>query len=324
VLIAAAEGLVPSHLPDPARGPARDPDPGQGRAPEAGFLAAGRAGYVVEALGYLGGMLAAGAGFIAVDELWPDIPTGAEIAFAAAGVVLLVLAGGLVQVSADPALARLRSVLWALSIGCLVALLALLTGRVWELEPRPSALLTSIVAAGGAGVLWWRSRTPIQHLVLFTALAVAAGTAGAWAASALGAGQTNGAAGYAVWVFSAVWAVLALRSVVRPVLPGQVAAAIGVLIGVQFTMDHLAGNLLAVLTVAVMMTAGVLVRQVWLLGVGALGVLIVVPQVASRYLPASVAAPLAVFVVGVLLLAVAVWLSRGRRLSPGRPPVPGS
>jgi hypothetical protein len=282
-----------------------------------GFLAPGRGGYVVEALGYLGGTLAAVAGFIAVNQLWPDIPTGAEIAFAAVGAVLLVVAGGLVQAEADPALARLRSVLWALSVGCVVAVLALLTGRVWDLSPNPAALLTAGVAALCAGVLWRLSPTPIQHLVLFAALAVSAGTAASWAADGLGAGQTAGAAGYVVWLFSAVWAVLALRAIVTPVVPGEVAAAAGMLIGSQFTMDHLAGNLLALLTVAALMAAGVLRREVWLLGLGALGVLITVPQVASRYLPASVAAPLAVFVVGVLLLAVAVWMARGRRFRAG-------
>ena len=44
---------------------------------------------VVEALGYLGGVIAIVAGVVAVDQLWPGIPTGAELAFAAAGTVAL-------------------------------------------------------------------------------------------------------------------------------------------------------------------------------------------------------------------------------------------
>ena len=50
---------------------------------------------------------------------------------------------------------------------------------------------------------------------------------------------------------------------------------------------------------------------------GARGVLQVVPQTASRYLPQSVAAPLAVFCVGVALLGVALWLARARRRAQG-------
>jgi hypothetical protein len=56
-----------------------------------------RAPLIVEALGYLGGILAVIAGFVAVGQLWPDIPTGAQLAFAAAGAVLLAAAGAVVH-----------------------------------------------------------------------------------------------------------------------------------------------------------------------------------------------------------------------------------
>jgi hypothetical protein len=42
-------------------------------------------------------------------------------------------------------------------------------------------------------------------------------------------------------------------------------------------------------------------------------VVVFVPQTAARYLPQSVAAPLAVFTVGLVLLGVALWLARARR-----------
>jgi uncharacterized membrane protein len=54
-------------------------------------------------------------------------------------------------------------------------------------------------------------------------------------------------------------------------------------------------------------------RRVWVLALGALDVLLVVPQAASRYLPQSVAAPLAVFCAGLALLGVALWLARAHR-----------
>jgi len=53
----------------------------------------GRIGFVVEALGYLGATLAAVAGFLALQELWPDPPAWAELGFAAVGVVVLLGAG---------------------------------------------------------------------------------------------------------------------------------------------------------------------------------------------------------------------------------------
>ena len=43
-----------------------------------------------------------------------------------------------------------------------------------------------------------------------------------------------------------------------------------------------------------------------------MGVLLVVPQTANRYLPASAAAPVAIFAVGAVMLGSAVWLARRR------------
>jgi hypothetical protein len=70
---------------------------------------------------------------------------------------------------------------------------------------------------------------------------------------------------------------------------------------------------LALLTVAGLLTAGVVARRVLLIGIGATGTLYVIPAVAARYLPGSLAAPLAVAMVGLVLLGVAMWLTRHRR-----------
>ena len=274
-----------------------------------GFLATGRTGYVVEALGYLGGTLAAVAGFIAVNQLWPDIPIAAELLFAAAGALLLLGAGALVQAGADPALWRLRSLLWALSTGCLVAAAVLLVGRVWDAEPITTALVASSLAALYASWLWRQAPTPLQHLVLFAAVATAVATA----AGRLDTDLLPWSAGLALWLVSAAWAALTTRALIRPVLTGRLAAAIGLLVGAQLTMEYAAGMVLAMGTVAALLGAGVVLRQVWLLGLGAFGVVQVVPQVASSYLPESVAAPLAVLAVGVVLLLAAAWLSRTQR-----------
>jgi hypothetical protein len=50
-----------------------------------------------------------------------------------------------------------------------------------------------------------------------------------------------------------------------------------------------------------------------LIAIGAAGTLYVIPAVAARYLPGSLAAPLAVAMVGLVLLGVAMWLARHRR-----------
>jgi hypothetical protein len=122
---------------------------------------------VVEALGYLGGALAFVAGFITLRRLWPDIPTGVELAFAAAATVLLFGAGAAIGATGDAALGRLRSVLWALSTGCLAALVGLLAAEVWDFSPISTTLLAAMAATLCAVGLWLRSRAPLQHLVMF-------------------------------------------------------------------------------------------------------------------------------------------------------------
>jgi hypothetical protein len=64
--------------------------------------------------------------------------------------------------------------------------------------------------------------------------------------------------------------------------------------------------------------AGVALRRVWLLVLGALGVIQVVPVTAVRYLPPSVGAPLALLTVGLVLIGAALWLARWWK-RPGSP-----
>jgi hypothetical protein len=272
-------------------------------------LAAGRAGYVVEALGYVGGVLAVVAGFFAVGALWPGVPTAGQVAFAAAGAVLLVVAGAMVPTGDDPALGRLRAVLWALSTGCVAACTTLLGADVAELSSLTVTLLAGAVTAAWATFLWRRRPAPLQHFVAFAALAVTVGAA----VGRLAPDLLPESAGLAVWAFSLAWWALARRSADRSWAAGEPAGAIGALAGATLLMGSPAGDLLAVVTVAGLLTAGVALRRLWLVALGALGVLTVVPQTAASYLPESVAAPLSVFAIGVVMLGVAVRLARTAR-----------
>ena len=273
-----------------------------------------RAPLVVEALGYLGGLLAIVAGFIAVDQLWPDIPTSAELAFAGAGTVALGGAAAMMRTGGAPALGRLRSVLWLFSTACLVAFMGVLAAQVWDFSPAGTALVAAGVATPYAALLWWRTRAPLQHLATF---AGAATVAGAGIAS-IAPGLSAWAPGLAIWVLSLAWGVVAYLGYLAPRNTGYLAAGIGLVVGAQMTMQEAAGHVLAVATVLGLLAAGVALRRVWVLALGAIGVLAVVPQTASRYLPQSVAAPLAVFCVGLALLGVALWLARNRRTPKAR------
>jgi hypothetical protein len=269
----------------------------------------GRAPLVVEAMGYLGGALAVVAGFIAVGQLWPDIPTGVQLAFAAVAAVLLGVAGALLHQRGDPAFGRLRAVLWLMSTASLAAFVGLLAAQVWHFGNLSTVLVAAAVTAGYAAALWWWARTPLQHLAMFAGVAVTVGTG----VARVDADMPLWASGLAVWLLSALWVFAVYRGFLPPRGVGYLAAAAGLLVGARLTMDAAAGHLLALATVGALLAAGVMLRNVWLLAVGAVGIIQVVPATAVRYLPENLGAPLAIFVTGVVLLGVALWLARWSR-----------
>jgi len=213
-----------------------------------------------------------------------------------------------VRATSDPALRRLRSVLWLLSTVSLAAFTGTLADQVWGFGPASTTLVTAAVSAAYGAALWRRTRAVLQHLAVFASLAVLAGTVVARLDPGLGAWGP----GLAIWAMSVLWGVAVMRGYLPPGATGYFAAGIGVLAGAQLTMQVAAGYALALATVAGLLVAGVLLRQAWLVVLGALGVLLVTPQITTRYLPMSAATPVAIFVVGVVLLGSAVWLARRR------------
>ena len=268
-----------------------------------------RAALLAEVIGYAGGALVIVAGLYLAGELWRNIPTGAALALAAVACAALGAAGVALRTPGSPPARRLRSVLWLLSTASLAAFMGILGNQVWQLSPAG----TTMAAAAAAGVYgaaqWWRTRAALQHLAVFASAAVLVGTA----VAQLGLG--NWALGLGIWTLSALWGGAVIRGYLLPRGAGYFAAGFGLLVGIQFAMDVPAGHLLALATVAGLLAGGVLLREVWLAGLGAVGVLLVVPQTAERYLPESAAAPLAVFVTGVVLVGSAIWLAKRRARS---------
>ena len=263
---------------------------------------------MAEALGYAGGVLAIAAGIYLAGELWPGLSTGAVLAFAAVACVILGAGGAAVRSTGDAALRRLRSVLWLLSTVSLAAFTGTLADQVWRFGPDGIVLATAAASAVYGAALWWRTRAALQHLAVFASLAVLAGTI----VNQLDPGLGAWGPGLGIWGLSALWGAAVQRGYLPPGVTGYIAAGIGLLAGAQLSMQVAAGYALAVVTVAGLLAAGVLLRQAWLVALGAFGVLLVTPQITTRYLPMSAAAPLAIFVVGVVLVGAAVWLARHR------------
>ena len=268
-----------------------------------------RLAYTIEALGYLGATLTAIAGFITVGELWSDMPVAVQLGLAAAGAVTLAVAGVVVPAARSGAFDRLRSVLRLLSTACVAAFAGLLGAQVLHLADEDTFLLAAAVTAIVACGWWFLDKVTLQHIAMFAALTL---TVVAIVLATI-PDVHSWWIGMTLWACSAAWALLALRGLVPPRRTGLVVAVMGLVAATPVMARFALGTLLALGTVVALLATGVLVRQAWLLAAGALDTLLTVPQAAEQYLPESLAAPLAVFLVGVVLVGVAVWLARGVR-----------
>ena len=175
--IEAAEAAW-AHIPATAPGlPAEPRPPGEEPAASQAPPPVSRGPRAAEALGYAGGVLAMVAGFLMVRELWPGIPTGAELAFAAVACVALGAVGAALHATGDPAFRRLRSVLWLMSTASLAAFTGVLAYQVWKFSPVSTSLVTAAAATPYGAALWLHTRAALQHLAVFASAAALTGTA---------------------------------------------------------------------------------------------------------------------------------------------------
>jgi hypothetical protein len=270
---------------------------------------------VAEVLGYLGAVIAVTAIVITVHQIWKHVPLAAQLATAAVLSVGLLFAGAALRTDGDPAFARLRSVLWLLSTAGAAAFAAKLTHTYTHVTDTDVALAAAATWLACAVPLWWRTRSALQHLAAFAGAAALVETGVDWIDPHAG----NFASGISLWVFALGWGVAVLRGYLVPRAIGIFLSGVGVLAGAIMAMEQPAGVPLAIVTVAGLLAAGVLLHRVLLIGIGAVGTVYVIPDAAHRYVPGSVAAPLAVAAVGLVLLGVALWLARQRRKEPSRP-----
>jgi hypothetical protein len=161
-------------------------------------------------------------------------------------------------------------------------------------------------------VLWWLHRSAFQQVAVVVALAVAAGAA----AAHLPNGEEGEIVGLAVWGVGVAWMLLGWRGVVAARTAAYVCGGAVTIVGAVMIVETDWGSALAIATDVVQVAAGVLLGDLVLLGVGAVATLLTVPLVMSRLFPDALTAPVAVLVLGALLVAAAVYITRRRRTHP--------
>lgn len=260
-----------------------------------------------EALGYLGGVVVVVGALLVANQYWADLASSARLSVVGGAAVLLLLGGWAVPHRSRTVGARLRAVLWLAATIAIGGFLALFGAEALGWLGSDLAVLTTSGTAVAAAVLWRLHRHLLQQLATLAALMA---TASALVADLVAPDHLPGGG---AWVVAAVWLGLAWLGVL---VPGRVmmdVAATALLIASVSTLPTSGGFALALATVAAVVALAVLTTDLVMLGIGALGMLMVLPAAVVHWFPGSAGAPVAVLITGAALVGVAVLTARRRR-----------
>lgn len=267
---------------------------------------------VAEVLGYLGGSLALVAIGVLVSQYWSQMELWARLLLVAVLTIVFLAAGWWIRRIENPAVARLKSFLWALGTVGVGLWFGLLADGSFGAEEATVSLIAFGAAAVVATLLWMVNRSMLQQAALF-------GSIIGVAVSALGEfpHMPEEFFGLAIWAIGVAWALLAWGLLIAPERTGYVLGSAAMLIGAQaFAVappgDLGWGLLLGIVTAVALLIAAVAARDTILLGFGAAGIFIFVPQIIFKFFADTIGVPVALFLTGVALLGTALLVARLR------------
>ncbi|HEX6261995.1 MAG TPA: DUF2157 domain-containing protein [Actinomycetota bacterium] len=270
-----------------------------------------RRGLVVEVVGYLGAILAVAGAGVAVGQAWDDLQTWQRVIVPFATAAALLVAGLVISRSEEPALGRMMSVLWLMSVASLAWGVGVAGVDVLDVWSQRMPLLVGGVSLAYAGALWWFRRWPAQQLATFVALEVTV----VGAIIAPWGSEPRWAPMLGAWAVGALWLGLGWR---RLLTPGWMAPLLGALalvwaptLGAGLDWNVLFG----LATAAGLMALSVPTRDVALLGIGSFGAFGYLVATAVTYFGESLGVPMTLFFSGLAILGVAVVGGRLFRLT---------
>lgn len=300
-LDAALRRWVDAGLIDPAQADAI-------REAETAGPAAARSSLLAEALGYVGGVLVLVGVITLTGRFWDEFGAGGRIAVAGVAALALFAAGAAVPAPHTGPSGRLRGVVWLLSVAALAGAVGLFGDEVLGLADDEAVLLAAAVAALYAALLWRRHRAIPQHVAFVAAFVVAVGSA-----AALLPANSGEPPSLAVWGAGLAWMLLGWGGVVAPRAAAYVCGGVAVVFGSLLLADSNWGAAIAVASAALFVAAGVLERDLVLLGVGAVATLVAVPRVVAERFPEAVVVALVLVVLGIALVGTGLFVARRRR-----------
>lgn len=278
-----------------------------------------RTSLLIEALGYLGGVIILTAIILVVSQFWEDFTAPVRLSTIAAAFGLLLIAGFVVPQSLGGPGVRLRSVLW---LGATIAwsgLVAFTGNEYLDLTDERLGLFAAAITIPVAAILWFWHRQPLQHLAFFASITIVAGTGVALLPDPSIGVAAESLPGAMIWGVGVAWFLLAWGGIVRP---RELGLALGSIIAIFAAMTTMGGDpttqawpgaVLMLVTLAALVTIAVLFRDFLLLVIAAVGALQGMPIAMSIFFPGLLWAALALLVIGAALIGAAIVIARSRR-----------
>lgn len=280
----------------------------------------GRVSLLTEAVAYVGAILVIAGGATAIGQRWSDISEWGHVGILAGAAVLFLLAGALVRQVTEPAIQRLVSVLWFVSVVGLAAAVGVASGRALDVSGEFVVLNIGLAAAVYGAALWVLRRRSLQQVALFIGLIL---TCIGVVAVVAGGEPPALPAALLLWALGITWAVLGWR---RYVEPTWTAVPVGVLLALYSPTivvgEHGWFYAVAIGTAGVVMALSVPTQNPVLLGMGTVAMFGYVTATVVRYFGDALGVPAALAVTGLLILGLALVTARLLKAArPAKPPV---
>jgi len=299
----------------------------QGLVGTEGTRRQGRISLLTEVVAYIGVILLLSGGVAAVGQQWNHVSAWGRVAAFAGAAAFLFLVGFMLRGAREPAIQRLVSVLWFLSVACVAGAAGYLVHGVILPPAGPdggaTALGAGLAASLYAAALWLARRSAPQDLALFAGLIILICGIVAVAAS----GHTDAALladALALWGFGLAWAWLGWRRYIEPMWLTVPLGAFLALVAPSLALGPYGWMYaIGIITAAAAMAISVPLRNTVFLGLGAVAMFGYVTGVVMTYFRGSLGAPAALSITGALVIGVAAVTARlmraTRRAKPGEP-----
>lgn len=273
---------------------------------------------ITEVVGYLGAALAVAAGVALVGPRWDEISHLTRLVGAAGIAALTLVAGWLLRKDAEPAIERLAGVLWTLSVAAVAGFVGLL---LFDLpvgqDPADWAgfVVGATVALFAGLLLALRPCAPLQ-VATYGGTLGAIGGGMAWAAQA-GWNWPDANQwwfGVAMLALSGLWIAAGETGRLHPKNAAMLIGSAGAIWAPQFTFTWMGfGLLLGVATAVALLAASVWLHRTEMLVLGGLGLFGYLVGAIVYFLSDSIGLPIALLLSGLVLLGVAIAMTRLRK-----------